>query len=207
MTTQVVSGSDIEAFLVRSGAQNLPHSGRTLLAHLQGTHRLLAEWGNPPDVALAGMFHSVYGTNAFRHMTVALPQRDAVRELIGEAAEALAYVFCSIDRPHAITGAATKMEGNTSGACEIPHRNLDCSITVSHSQLRQLVELEAANLIEQGSQGRQLEDLFFLAYANDEWLSAAAHQALRQHLKAATAQGVRGCRAPPSAPATHGVRT
>lgn len=185
MTTQVASASDIEAFLLRSGAQNLPHSGRTLLAHLQGTHRLLGAWGNPPDVALAGMFHSVYGTNAFRHVTVALPQRDEVRELIGEAAEALAYIFCSIDRPHAITSTAARADGNVAASIEIKHRRLDLSLPVTRTQLCQLVEIEAGNLIEQGSTGRPLQELYFLAYARDAWLSPGAHAALRGYLRAA----------------------
>lgn len=185
MTAHVASASDIEAFLLLTGAQDLPHSGRTLLGHLQGTHRLLGAWGNPPDVALAGMFHSVYGTNAFRHVTVALPQRGAVRELIGEAAEALAYIFCSIDRPQAITSTAARADGRVAASFEIPHRRLDLSLPVSRTQLRQLAEIEAANLIEQGSTGRPLLELYFLAYERDAWLSPGAHAALRGYLRAA----------------------
>ena len=43
------------------GAHTNSHSRRTLLDHLLGTHDLLVEWENEPDVCVAGLFHSIYG--------------------------------------------------------------------------------------------------------------------------------------------------
>ena len=75
-------------------------AGRSLAAHLTATFEILADWGAPQEVMLAGLFHSVYGTEAFDHPS--LPpdghSRLRVRSAIGAAAERLAYMFCALER-------------------------------------------------------------------------------------------------------------
>src|SRR5262245_63530014 len=75
-------------------------AGRSLAEHLTATFEILAEWGAPEEVTLAGLFHSVYGTEAFDHPS--LPpdghSRGRVRSVIGSAAERLAYMFCAVER-------------------------------------------------------------------------------------------------------------
>src|SRR5262245_31983563 len=75
-------------------------AGRSLAEHLNATFDILADWGAPEEVRLAGLFHSVYGTEAFDHPT--LPpdglSRLRVRGAIGTAAERLAYLFCALER-------------------------------------------------------------------------------------------------------------
>lgn len=84
----------IRAFLVALGVADQPHSGRTLLDHLDGTYQLLLKDGE--TVALAGALHSIYGTQFYKpqHM----PTRSQVRELIGVDAEWLVYLFCGLPR-------------------------------------------------------------------------------------------------------------
>ena len=43
------------------------------------------------------MFHSVYGTSSFKHQST--NNRDAVRALIGEQAEEIVFMFCSLEEP------------------------------------------------------------------------------------------------------------
>jgi hypothetical protein len=85
-------------FLVGLGVEKVGHTGKTYLAHLIGVYRLMAAQGCDTDVCAAGMFHSIYGTEAFQGFKLELEQRPEVRSLIGERAERLAYLNCAMDR-------------------------------------------------------------------------------------------------------------
>ncbi len=128
------------------------HSSRNLYLHLCGTHDLLESWGNPEPVCLAGLFHSIYGTKSFRHKSWPLDDRKTIRELIGEEAERLAYVFCTADRGLFYSAA-------------------DGFLT------RDLREIEAANLIEQGSKSGRLKKLY------DSNISVPAKRDLKRYLE------------------------
>jgi hypothetical protein len=84
-------------FLESIGCSKQKHSGRTLMEHLIGVHDILREWDAPEYLQDAGLFHSVYGTTYFKpQMTV---DRDKVRNLIGEHAEEISFLFCTIPHP------------------------------------------------------------------------------------------------------------
>jgi len=89
----------ITDFLVNLGIEKVPHTQKNYLAHLIAVHRDLRSWGCPEEVCLGGMFHSIYGTEMFQGFKLGLAERDAVRRLIGERAEWLAYLNCAMDRP------------------------------------------------------------------------------------------------------------
>lgn len=121
------------AFLSSLGANDTPHGTRTLFQHLQGTWLLLKRHGEREAVCLAGMFHSIYGTNVFKHVTLSahsLEARAQVQDLIGHEAERLVFLFCTTkDRPGVFFDRVTR----------------------SHGQIwRDLQAIELANLIEQG---------------------------------------------------------
>lgn len=81
------------------GASDVRHSGRTLFEHLKGTYEILAKQDASQDVCLAGLFHSIYGTSYFKHASLDSKNpshRALVRELIGERAEHLAYIFSTL---------------------------------------------------------------------------------------------------------------
>ena len=62
-----------------------------------GVRRTLKEWGAPEYLQDAGLFHAVYGTAYLKEqMTV---DRDKVRDLIGEHAEEICFLFCTIPHP------------------------------------------------------------------------------------------------------------
>jgi hypothetical protein len=111
-----------EAFL-REHTRGTRHSGREFFAHLKGVHDLLRDWGNSEHVCVAGLFHSIYGTQYFKHRCLPLNRRAELAALIGVEAECLVYEFCTCDR----------------------------------ARLRdpQLLEIEAANLIEQGGMSQE----------------------------------------------------
>lgn len=85
-------------FLVGIGVEQVPHTGKSYLAHLIAVFRWLESLGCPEDVCRAGMFHSIYGTERFQGFTLPLERRGDVRALIGDRAERLAYLNCAMDR-------------------------------------------------------------------------------------------------------------
>ena len=86
-------------FLFSLDAHKTQHSGRTLFEHLKGVHDLLRDWDNEEVVCLAGLFHSIYGTNTFKHQS--LQERERLTEMIGEHAELLVHLFL-YRRPSAV---------------------------------------------------------------------------------------------------------
>jgi hypothetical protein len=86
------------ALLLEIGINDQPHTGKTYIGHLLAVHRILEEQGCGPDACRAGLFHSVYGTERFQGFKLPLDRRAEVRELIGERAERLAYLNCTMDR-------------------------------------------------------------------------------------------------------------
>jgi hypothetical protein len=118
-------------------ADKVRHSGRSLYEHLCGTHDLLQAWGNREPVCTAGLFHSIYGTRRFRHRAWPFSDRRTIVDLIGPEAERLACVFCWIDHRHFF-------EATRWGMDEV---------------LRSLLEIEAANLLEQRSKSGSLQRL------------------------------------------------
>ena len=114
---------DIIDFLLHNGADENSHSGRNLMDHLVGTAELLMEWGCDRDVVLAGLCHSIYGTDSYHTVTIDPLKREEVRALIGEKAEELSWKF---------------------------GRRMNPRLTsFIHNKEIELVVIECANLIEQ----------------------------------------------------------
>ncbi len=124
--------------------QDVRHTGRSFFEHLKGTHDLLRDWGNPEFICVAGLFHSIYGTWHFRHKAFPIEQRSALAELIGKEAEFLAYVFCVTERPKVF------LENADRPGMSVHDHFTNGDIELSRKDLDNLLEIEAANLIEQG---------------------------------------------------------
>ena len=119
-------------FLISLDANKTRHSGRTLYDHLKGVHDLLRDWDNEHHVCMAGLFHSIYGTNTFKHQS--MDDRGKLIEIIGVRAELLVHLFSTADRP------------------------LFESIKDKEVR-RNLLEIEAANLLEQDGNANTLRKL------------------------------------------------
>lgn len=119
-----------------------PHSGRTLFEHLSGTQDLLQRWGADDDVATAGLFHSIYGTSAYRTESASFDQRDQVRAVIGERAEALAHAFC-------VTKRGDFVDQVDADRPVLRRWADDGTVEVTSAQVADLLEIEAANVVEQ----------------------------------------------------------
>jgi hypothetical protein len=89
---------DVSRFLGDHGAERLEHPGGTLYAHLHRVAATLGAWGAADDVRLAGLCHATYGTDGFDRSLLDVSSRGELRELVGERAEALVYLYGSLDR-------------------------------------------------------------------------------------------------------------
>lgn len=78
----------------------LEHTGPVAFdEHLTGVEAVVRSWvPDDEDLALTGLFHSIYGTEGFQGFALPMSERPRVRELIGERAERLAWMFCCLDR-------------------------------------------------------------------------------------------------------------
>jgi hypothetical protein len=133
-----------QAYLLAQGAGTSAHSGRTLWAHLEGVHRILQVGKFADYVCAAGLFHSVYGTQAFKTVTVEKTRRAEVQQLIGEKAESLVMAFCELPRPKLFE--ATLQQGTQ----PLPEWMAQLDTTYDKPQfLADLLALECANLAEQ----------------------------------------------------------
>ncbi len=161
--------------LKRSGADVAQHSQRRLLDHLVGTYQLLQTWGMEQHVCTAGLFHSIYGTNIYTHQSIAFSERADVQAAIGMQAEHLSWLFCSIERPQAFFSALqhgllrNRMDGSDM-ACP-PH------------VLRELLDIECANQIEQGGRISSLQRICSQADTQQGMISPQVHVAVKQYLK------------------------
>ena len=78
-------------------------AGVKFLEHLQGVQLVLESWSEPASVSLAGLFHSIYGTELFQVMNLpvaafaiasATPLKCPLKELHTLRCCALAGLLC-----------------------------------------------------------------------------------------------------------------
>jgi Rps23 Pro-64 3,4-dihydroxylase Tpa1-like proline 4-hydroxylase len=109
-----------------------PHSGRTFFEHLYQTSMILETMKLKREVCLAGLFHSIYGTEFYEFSNQEVT-RDKIKNLIGEYSESLVYEFCTL------------------------RNRLDVLLTnpknYDYTFWKDLVAIEIANLIEQNKNG------------------------------------------------------
>jgi hypothetical protein len=137
------------ALLDALGADRPSSAGRKLIDHLEGTRAVLAEWGSPNEVCLAGLFHSAYGAEGgtARARDANLARRNDLRAIIGPVAEQLAYLYSALERRHLFGNAARH------GNYTVHDLFVKSEVQVSETTLRALFEIEAANFVE-GPLGR-----------------------------------------------------
>jgi hypothetical protein len=134
--------SSYRTYLLAHGASDTPHSGYTLWDHLAGVQLILQMSGAADYVQAAGLFHSVYGTNAFKTVTVSASRRGEVQNLIGLDAESLVWAFCNLPRPQIFE---KSLQGGKSFDWLEPFAPKD----QQPRSYEDLLRLECANLLEQ----------------------------------------------------------
>lgn len=124
--------------LKRLGFADLAHDSHVpFVSHLLGTRRLLVEWGERPAMCDAGLFHSAYGTEYFPVDQDV--DRDEVRAVIGDEAEAIAHAWCTIRRDTVELGPPAT----------VVDRTTDERVELSDPLLADIATLWAADTVEQ----------------------------------------------------------
>jgi hypothetical protein len=140
-----------KAYLLAHSADKQAHSGHTLWNHLSGVHRILQGAQQPEYVCIAGLFHSVYGTQSFKPVTIEKSRRAEVAELIGSEAEALAFAFCELPRPKLLEWAlaTTQFPEQIKPYAIAANANAADQAEIIKIFYQDLLAMECANLLEQ----------------------------------------------------------
>ncbi len=91
----------IAAISKLDGAVEFAHARSTFYDHLKGTFSLLSIWNQPEVVRRTGLVHTAYSGDLFQFYLFDSNdsgERAIVRDLLGEEAEALTYLFGTVDR-------------------------------------------------------------------------------------------------------------
>ena len=140
---QALDATSILEKLERFGISTVGHGQSSLVSHLLGTHELLQTWGSSKSLCLAGLCHSIYGTESFSKTPVTLESRDFVRSLIGLDAEKLAYLF-GAHQKESLWENLSRSNGFT-----LFDRFEKTSTGISSAELEALITLTLANWLEQ----------------------------------------------------------
>lgn len=129
-------------FLRKASTEQMPHTEVGLFDHLLGTRRLLVEWEARPALCDAGLFHSIYSTEHYELKAVPLSMRDEVRQVIGDEAESLVWLFCMMRRT--TLGRNLHRDKDLS----VQHRLTGEWIPLTEGQFRDLITMTFANCLE-----------------------------------------------------------
>src|SRR3954453_16386472 len=129
-------------FLRKANTEAMAHTERGLFEHLLGTRQLLVQWGGRAALCDAGLFHSIYSTEHYELKAVPLTMRDELRQLIGEEAELLAWLFCMMRRETFDENLGRESDFS------VRHRLTGEEVPLSTAQFQDLVTLTFANSLE-----------------------------------------------------------
>lgn len=186
MTQLAISQENLELLDALGTGEN-PHSRRTLKDHLIGTYDLLVDWGSANQVALGGLFHSIYGTQVYRIQSEDLSNRSRIAAAIGEKAEELAYLFCVTER----RGFFYEAGKSKPMLWDYVHDRL---IDTTNDMLRDLIEIEIANVIEQvdvtqPAKAQSISNFKHLLARGKPFMSASACAALEEFIGSMALEG------------------
>lgn len=139
------------AALKRRNAHRCWHKHSTFLEHLLNVHNILRLWGQGAVIARVGLFHSAY-SNSYVNLALFNPEqeRNFMRELIGEEAEELVYLFCSINRQEVVVNTLLRLGYIPKEGLHVPHiRNPGETVYLSPEVLRMLVVFTMADTADQ----------------------------------------------------------
>ena len=89
-----------EQFVEAIGTGNIIHNSGDLFGdHLRSVQRVLKEWGEDEELQLAGLFHSIYGTEGFQDFQLSFDRRDDIKRLIGEVIRLACTCSCCCPLP------------------------------------------------------------------------------------------------------------
>ncbi|MFC7546587.1 DUF6817 domain-containing protein [Plantactinospora sp. GCM10030261] len=144
--------SDARRWLRQRGAEKIQHPGGTLYAHLCRVHDRLAALGCGVDAQLAGLTHAAYGTDGFDVTLLDRTDRATLRNLVGDNAEALVYLYGACDR--------RRTWRNLAATGEVVDRFTEQTWSLGPDQLRPFVDLSIVNELDVIEQDPSIVDRY-----------------------------------------------
>lgn len=132
--------------LALNNSSTLPHYNSSLLSHLCGTWRILQSSSYSNFVCLAGLFHSVYATEFYPHGLYNIKERHKVIEAIGQDAEFLVFLFCTLKKQK--IWSQLKADNDQISVSSITGE----TYFIPKEKAKELFYIESANFIEQCSE-------------------------------------------------------
>lgn len=146
----------ISTFSQYEGTVTFAHARSTFLEHLRGTFSILSAWNQPTAVKRAGLIHTGYSGDLFQFFLFdsnSEDERQKLRDIIGEEAEALVYLFGTVNRGTMCQFKDTVDRIVPGANCPnssqpIAHRGLG-SITVTPEQTADILMVTIADYLDQ----------------------------------------------------------
>jgi hypothetical protein len=129
-------------YLQQLGGDEFVHVNGSLAQHLAGTEALLRRWGGREALCLAGLYHAVYGTAGIRGSLASLAMRVTIAGVIGDEAEALAYLYGACERE------TFARRVDTTQRLRFADRFTGADQPITEAQLQDICEITVANEIE-----------------------------------------------------------
>ena len=82
-------------YLKSLGTDKIPHQDSDLLSHSLRVSGMLWQYDRPHEEVIAGLFHSIYGTE-FQMYQINVTRQE-IQNLIGERSEYIANLFCTLN--------------------------------------------------------------------------------------------------------------
>ena len=135
---------ELTDFFQEIGANDVEHTNKTYVGHAIGVYNDLKKWGCEEELAQVGIFHSIYGTEAFQGFTLPVDRRPDVQALIGGRAERLSYFNCAMQRSHFDAQIET-----SGGPYSILDRFTSKEVKISDDDFRDLCTVHLCDWLEQ----------------------------------------------------------
>jgi uncharacterized protein DUF6817 len=136
-------------FLSGLGIEQIAHTQKNYLAHLISVYRLMQTSGCEEELCVAGLFHSIYGTEKFQGFKLPLSRRGELAELIGSRAERLAYWNCVMDR-----SSLDELLGQTDEPFLLRNRDSGESMSLTRREFDDLCCVHLLDWLEQAPRSR-----------------------------------------------------
>lgn len=142
------------------GAVEFAHASTTFYEHLKGTFSILAAWDQPEEVRRTGLVHTAYSGDLFMFYLFdsnSEVERQELRDILGEKAEALTYLFGTVDRGSLFNfknaqndDIEVKWTGNSNGTQTVMHRgSAAATIDVTIHEAAALLMVTIADYLDQ----------------------------------------------------------
>ena len=82
-------------YMIDIGVDNIPHRESNLLAHSISVSEMLQSYNRPIEEQVAGLFHSIYGTEYQMYGTKIT--REEIQSIIGKESEHIVNLFCTLE--------------------------------------------------------------------------------------------------------------